>query len=187
MKVLNLSDYFVELTEEICKDKFENDIMLVFNNFTDTATVTITYNIMEDVKKLSRAGIVFDNSLIKVICTMYLGLAWSMYRKGKAIEKEKLLVKKVTNDDLENEAYMEALIDRIRINKSYLSLIKEIAIRYYTLYFSKYTKDIFIRMDIVNHPDIDSTVDLKNYVINNLIEFGINTLALGVNDEYMSL
>lgn len=182
MKVLNLSDYFIKYVEEVCRDKFENDIMLIFNNFSNKSRKFIIQNIKISVKNLSDIGVVFDNNLIKIICSMYLGLAWSMHRKGKLLQKDKNILTDFYKNDYNK---LHIIITEILCDDyDYVKAIDELAVRYYTLYFSQHFNDIFYRMKIHKHPYIDDEVGFKNVILEDLKNFGLKILANGIIEEY---
>ncbi len=182
MKVVSMCDYFIDLAEEICIQKFENDIMLVFNNFSERAVILTIDKIKSDIYALSKMGVVFNNDLIKVLCSMYLGLSWSMYRKGKMLQSQKRLCQEIISE-IDYTSHSK-LVEYIHNKENYVNLINNIAVRYFTLYFSKHIKDVFFRMDIVSHPDIKNEKQLKDILINHLNDFGITVISMGILDEY---
>ncbi len=184
MKVVSLSDYFVDLAEEICMEKFESDIMLIFNNFSKEAILSIVNGVKKDIRKLENLGIVFDNSLINTFCSMYLGLAWSMYRKGKNVQKEKKIYEKIVKREKDHNNSINTLSNFILKNK-YHGSINDIALRYYTLYMDKYTQDILLRMDILEYKEIKTERILKEVFIKHLKIFGVEILAFGIYNQFI--
>ena len=125
MSVVGLSDYKLMMVEKICADKFENDIMLVFNNFSNESTIYITKLIKDDIRVIEDKGVVFDSKLIKISCTMYLGICWSMYKKGKVIQREKNLLDRVTMDDYNGDA--QDIVTQFLKTSDYMTTINDIA------------------------------------------------------------
>ncbi|EOC99790.1 hypothetical protein [Caldisalinibacter kiritimatiensis] len=184
MDILKITDYKVVLAERICYNKFDNDVMLIFNNFSSKAISSIVDIIKDDIKEIENKGVIFDYKLLNVFCTMYLGLAWSMYRKGKTLQKQEKVInsqiKSKCRDDL-----LKGIINRIYKESDSLKVINDIATRYYTLYMDKYVNDMLMRMEVCYHPDIDNEEELKFLILDKLNQFAIKTLALGINDEYI--
>lgn len=184
MKVLSLIDYFLSLAEDICYEKFENDIMLIYNNFSSNSKRYIIDNIKSTIKNLTRIGVMFDNNLIRIFCSMYLSLAWSMHRKGKIIQRDKKIISEINiknyiqiHDDIS-----DILCDNYDVIKS----IDDLSLRYYTLHFSQHFKDVYERMKVHKQPYIDNEQSLRIILIENLKVFGIKILANGIVEEYMS-
>lgn len=186
LNVLNLSDYKVVLAERICNDKFENDIMLIYNNFSDRAIIAIIDMVKTHVREIEDKGVIFDFRLLNISCTMYLGLAWSMYRKGKIICAERRL-----SDTLQNQEYdlsnIERIIKILYDDKEYFQTISDIAVRYFTLYLSRHVKEILSRMDVSIHPEINHEENLRNLFIEKLKKFALSVLAIGILDGYFEL
>ena len=184
MKVVSLSDYFVSMAEDMCNEKFENDIMLVYNDFSNKSKEYIIDNIKISIKDISDVGVIFDNNLVKVFCSMYLSLAWSMHRKGKVIQRDKKIIDKIKI--YEYYKMHSDIWDIICDNYDFIKSIDDLSLRYYTLHFSQHFKDTYKRMEIHNHPYIDNEQGLKNVLIENLKIFGMKILANGIIEEYMS-
>ncbi|WDV44479.1 hypothetical protein PV797_13170 [Clostridiaceae bacterium M8S5] len=183
MNVVYFSDYLLRQAEDICISRFESDIMLVFNNFTDNAILSITDKIKSDLKEFIDAGMLMDIPIVKVFCSMYLGLAWSMYGKGKLLQKEKKVVEDITESKNEVNSSND-ILKLIENNTFYVDIIDEIAIRYYTLYLSKYIIDLFLRMNIKRDNRISNFGDLQFLIIEKLKSFGLKILAKGIFEEY---
>lgn len=180
MNVVELLEYKLTLAEKICNDKFQNDVMLIFNNFSQKSTKLITQMIINDIRKHSYIGIILDSKLLRTYCTMYLGLAWSMYRQGKNIQ----IKNKLIDEDNINEKKQENKIKNFLVENNYCSELKEISIRYFNLYISRHLKDIISRMEITNHPNVNSEEDLKKIMIDDLYYFAYRTVIIGIYDEY---
>lgn len=180
MSIVDLSDYKAGMVEKICLEKFQNDIMLVFNNFTEESTNYITQLIKNDIRDYESKGVILDNKLIRISCTMYLGVAWSMYKKGKRVQKEKrIILSSRCNCDDES---VETIISMIKTTKV-MEIISDIVLRYFTLYLSRYVNDIIERMEISYHPEITDVRNLKKKLLENLRGFAIKVLAVGIIDE----
>ena len=184
MSIVDLSDYKASIVEKICLEKFQNDIMLVFNNFTEESTNYITQLIRNDIRDFESKGIILDNKLIRISCTMYLGIAWSMYKKGKRVQKEKRIIQSIGyNCDDES---VETIINLIKTTKV-IEVISDIVLRYFTLYLSRYVKDIIERMEISYHPEINDDRNLNKKLLEYLRGFAIKVLAVGIIDESNSM
>lgn len=183
MKVVNLSEYFLKQVNEICRDKFENDVMLIYNNFTINSIAYITDNLKESIQSLSKMGMVFDNNIIKTLCSMYLGLAWSMHRKGKILQRDDKIISDLVIKDYckTHISVCEVICDHIELTR----IIDDISVRYYTLYFSQYLNDIYNRMQIIAHPYIENENSLKRFILEYLKIFGLKILANGIIEEYL--
>ena len=182
MCILKLTEYKAEIAEKICIDRFENDLMLVLNNFSEHDIKLTIQLIKNSIIKLEEKGVIFDSRLINLYCTMNLGLAWSMYRKGKIIQKEELVIGKIFGiDDVELK---EKLIVYLTDQKNYKLLIDDISYRYFTLYLSRHIEDIMSRMEVGVHPSILNEEDLKDVFLNFLKKFGVDLLIMGIIDEY---
>lgn len=184
MGVIYFSDYLVRQAEDICLNRFENDIMLVFNNFSQEAILSIINNIKLDLKDLIDLGMLMDISIVKVFCSMYLGLAWSMYGKGKLLQKEKDIVQNLLGYDEKVKSSQDILLV-MQNDTFYVDLIDEISIRYYTLYLSKYIIDLFLRMNIKDNNKISNFGDLQFIIIEKLKKYGMNILVNGIYDEFI--
>lgn len=184
MSIVDLSDYKASIVEKICLEKFENDIMLVFNNFTEESTNYITQLIKNDIRDFESKGIILDNKLIRISCTMYLGVAWSMYKKGRRVQKEKRIIKSISYSC--DAKSVDEIIDLIKTTKV-IEIISDIVLRYFTLYLSRYVNDIIERMEISYHPEINDVRNLKKKLLEYLRGFAIKVLAVGIIDESNSL
>lgn len=180
MGVVELLDYKLNIVEKICQDKFENDIMLVFNNFTDQSIKYITNLIKIDISKIENKGVIFDSKLLKITCTMYLGIAWSMYKKGKRIQKEKGIIQICQYDKYDKS--IEAISNTLKSN-NVMEILNDIVIRYFTLYLSRHLKDMIERMDILYQPKIKDDKELKKVFLENLKNFAIKILSIGIIEE----
>ncbi|RKD32711.1 hypothetical protein [Thermohalobacter berrensis] len=183
MTVLNLVDYKLNLAEKICVEKFQNDTMLVICNFHKKSQNKIIDLIKYDIKKFQLDGIVLDYKLIQVLCTMYLGLAWSMYRKGKSIQKNSNFLDYILTKE-SKDVNINEIVDYIDTNNLYSNMFEYIAERYFTLYFRKYVKDVLARMDITCQTIKRDENALGEMIKEHMERFGIKVLALGVYDEY---
>lgn len=183
MSILNITDYKVILAERICYEKFDNDLMLIFNNFSKKAVESIIDIVKKDVLDIENKGVLLDYKLINVYCTMYLSLAWSMYRKGKLIQRNEYLIDNQFINK-HKSININGIIAELNKNNECIQVIKEISIRYFTLYFEKYLKDMLLRMEVGYHPEIENEKELKNLIIEKLNEFAIKALAIGIKDEY---
>lgn len=182
MGIVQLSDYKVELAGKICLDRFENDIMLIFNNFSTKSVIQIIELIKNDIKVSEEMGIVFDVSFLRIFCTMYLGLAWSMYKKGRSIQKQENYINVILqlNDYTSNS---EMPVEYI-LRDEYVDVAKAISLRYYDLYLNHHINDMMARMDIGLHPRIENVEQLRTFVLDILYRFGIRILLIGILDEY---
>lgn len=182
MCILKLSEYKAEIAEKICFDRFENDLMLVLNNFSEEDIRLTVELIKKSIIKLEEKGVIFDSRLINLYCTMNLGLAWSMYRKGKIIQKEELVIGKIFEiDDIDLK---DKLIVYLTDEKNYRLLIEDISYRYFTLYLSRHIEDIMNRMEVGVHPSILNEENLKNVFLSFLKKFGVDLLIMGIINEY---
>ncbi len=180
MSIVDLSDYKASIVEKICIERFQNDIMLIFNNFTEQSTVYITQLVKNDIRDFESKGVILDNKLIKIFCKMYLGVAWSMYKKGKKIQKEKhVILSDTCNCDDESVNTVISIIKTTKV----MEVISDIVLRYFTLYLSKYVNDIIQRMEISYHPEINDVTNLKNKLLEYLRGFAVKVLAVGIIDE----
>ncbi|SHH64155.1 hypothetical protein SAMN02745135_01493 [Caloranaerobacter azorensis DSM 13643] len=182
MCILKLTDYKAEIAERICIDRFENDLMLALNNFSERDKKSTIQLIKNSIIELEEKGVIFDLRLINLYCIMNLGLAWSMYRKGKIIQKEESVIGRIFKID--EIKLKEKLIIYLTEQKNYKLLIEDISYRYFTLYLSRHVKDIMNRMEVGFHPSILDEVDLKNVFINFLKKFSVDLLIMGIIDEY---
>ncbi|MTI49221.1 hypothetical protein [Sporosalibacterium faouarense] len=180
MGVVELADYKLNIVEKICMDKFENDIMLIFNNFTNESMNYITTLIKKDIKEIEGKGVLFDNKLIKICCTMYLGIAWSMYKKGKRIQKEKKIIQGLDISEYGNS--VELVSNSIKTT-NVMEILNDIVLRYFTLYLSRHTNDILDRMEIIYHPQIKDDKQFKKIFLENLRSFAMKVLSVGIIDE----
>lgn len=180
MGVVELSDYKLNIVEKICIDKFENDIMLIFNNFSHKSMKYITGLIKKDIGEIEEKGVLFDSKLIKICCTMYLGIAWSMYKKGKKFQKEKGIIR---SSEIEDYGKSVERISNLLKTSSVLEILNDIVLRYFTLYLSRHINDILDRMAIVYHPQINDGIHLKKIFLEHLRSFAIKVLSVGIIDE----
>ncbi|WP_425449747.1 hypothetical protein [Dethiothermospora halolimnae] len=179
MSVVDLSNYKVTMVEKICLNKFQNDLMLELSNFSRKAITYITTTIKEDIADLEREGIIFDNRLINIGCTMYLGIAWSMYRKGKKLGQEDENIKTITKYNGKDNDVIQQYVE----NSGYMDIIQEIVLRYYTLYFSRHLEDIMSRMEITDHPFINNKEELKNIILRHLSSYAVKVIIVGIKDK----
>lgn len=181
--MIYFSEYLLRQAEDICINRFENDIMLVFNNFSDDAILLITKEIKDDLRKMINLGVLMDLEIIKIFCSMYLGLAWSTYGKGKLLQKERNIVQRLFDKDNTINS-CDIIFKMVKSNLDCVDVIDEIAIRYYTLYISKYTIDLFLRMN-KTEIKIKNFGELQQLIINMLKNFGVKILSMGIYDEYL--
>lgn len=180
MNVVELSDYKTNIVEKICLDKFENDIMLVFNNFSKEAIMYVVEKIKRDIKDFEAKGVVFDCKLIKICCSMYLGIAWSMYKKGKNVQKDNMVIQSARL--FCSDESVQSIVNVVKTTKV-MEVISDIVMRYFTLYLSRHINDILDRMEISYHPEINDEKNLKKVFLEYLRSFAMKVLAVGIIDE----
>ena len=182
MRIVHLSDYKVELAGKICLYRFENDIMLLFNNFSQNSIKQITELIKNDIRAAEEMGVVFDIGFLKFFCTMYLGLAWSMYKKGKSIQEQEDYINRILHlTDYSNN--FEMLYEYI-LRDEYKDIIKAMSFRYFDLYLNHHIKEMISRMDIGLHPKLENEEQLRTFVLDILYRFGVKIFLIGILDEY---
>lgn len=182
MGIVQLSDYKVELAGKICLDKFQNDIMLLFNNFSQKSILQIIELVKNDIKAFEEMGVIFDVSFLRIFCTMYLGLACSMYKKGRKIQKQENYINvmlQLTDCTTNSEKLIEYIL-----KDEYIDVAKSTCLRYYDLYLKHHINDMISRMDIGLHPKINNAEELRTFVLDNLYRFGIKIFLIGILDEY---
>ncbi len=182
MGIVQLSDYKIELAGRICLDRFENDVMLLFNKFSQSSVKQITELIKNDVKEIEEKGIVFDVKFLRVFCTMYLGLAWSMYKKGKSIQKEENYIESII--ELYNYTNNVNIASECILSNEYIDIIQAMALRYFAIYLGSHLKDMISRMEIGLNPIIENEEQLRTFVLDRLNRFGIRILLIGISDHY---
>lgn len=185
MKIIEMNDYLIQYVDKICNQRFTKDIMLVFNDYRDDTKKEIVKLIHENVYYLLDKNILLDYKLIKILCSMYLGLSWSMYRKGKNIYKnDKSLKLVITNKGKEyfSNNYIQELDNNVELIKD----IEDISIRYYTLYISKFNKEIVKRMKGLYLNKEINEIKLKEIILNNMRVFSKSNLIMGMRDEYVN-
>lgn len=181
MSVVDISDYMVSLAGKICYEKFNNDIMLVFNNFSKKSIDEIIDLIRNDVRKIEDMGVLLDHKLLNIYCSMYLGISWSMYRKGKGIAKEDTALSNIIISSINNENYVNEPMNYIE-NSKYKEIINDLSLRYFSLYINNHIRDIINRMEVTRDAKFIREEDLTDLFLTLLKTFSIKTLIIGVLD-----
>jgi len=182
MGVVDISDYMVLLAGKICYEKFNNDIMLVFNNFSRTSIESITDLIKSDIRKIEDIGVLLDHKLLNIYCSMYLGISWSMYRKGKGIAREDRALSNIIINSINGENYITEPMNYIE-NSKYKEIVDDLSLRYFSLYVNNHIRDIINRMEVTRKSTLIGEETLTDLILTLLKNFSINTLIIGVLDE----
>ncbi|MBS4540164.1 hypothetical protein GOQ27_16920 [Clostridium sp. D2Q-11] len=185
MTIIDMNDYLIQYVDKICNQRFTKDIMLVFNDYREDTKDEIIKLIHENVSYLLDNSILLDYRLIKIMCSMFLGLSWSMYRKGKNIYKndESLRLNLIGNG---KKYFLNEYIQNLNNELEFEKDIDDISIRYYTLYISKYNKEIIDRMKSVKSDKNIDEIQLKGIILNKMKDFSRNNVIMGIEDEFMN-
>lgn len=186
MKVIEINDYLIHYVDKICNERFSKDIMLVFNDYKEDTKEEIINLVHQKVAYFFDHDIHLDYELIKIICSMFLGLSWSMYRKGKNLYKNDETAKLIIIGN-GKEYFFNNYFTNLYNDKKFKKDINDIVIRYYTLYISKYSREIIKRMKSLNETVTIDEMSLKDIFLNTMKDFSRENIIFGIQDEIMNI